>query len=270
MTLKVITVVKADLLGLKRTERSIQGQSKRVSWTLVTPDDGSVTFKYAQLLRGKEIVSNIILDAHHGIYSAMNQAITSANSEDWLWFLNAGDEFANTKTYQLVNQYVQNTTNDWMFGGYFLGSQSGNILGEVKAPKKFQASNQLFAKKYISHQSTIFLAKFLQDLGGFDTNLKIAADWDLMVRASGYDKGQSIGKTIAVFYMGGVSTKQRQIANIELLQIRKKYLGKRFMIKNYAFFFYRFIRNYFVLKIETFQPDFVNFIRKIRFKYARF
>ena len=73
MTIKIITVVKDDLLGLKRTERSISGQSKRVSWIVVTPDDGSVTFDYVKGLSRQGIVEEIILDTHVGIYPAMNQ-----------------------------------------------------------------------------------------------------------------------------------------------------------------------------------------------------
>jgi hypothetical protein len=267
LTLQVITVVKDNLPGLLLTERSILGQSSRVSWILVTPNDDSTTFHYAQLLSSAQIVSEVILDKHHGIYAAMNQAISSADSEDWLWFLNAGDEFADTNTYQLVNQCAQKSINNWLYGGYFLGSQSGNILGEFKAPKKFKASNQLFAKEYISHQSTIFRAKFLKDLGGFNVKLQIAADWDLMVRASKLDPGISIGKTVSIFYLGGMSTKARQIANVELLQLRKKYLGRRLILRNYSFFFYRFFRNYLVLTLEAIVPDIVNFIRKLKFKY---
>lgn len=267
MTLQVITVVKDNLPGLLLTERSILGQSSRVSWILVTPNDGSPTFHHAQLLSYRQIVYEVILDKQHGIYAAMNQAIASAKSEDWLWFLNAGDEFAYANTYQLMNQCAQKSINNWLYGGYFLGSQSGNILGEFKAPKNFKASNQLFAKEHISHQSTIFRAKFLKDLDGFNTKLQIAADWDLMVRASKLDPGISIGETVSIFYLGGMSTKARQIGNVELLQLRKKYLGRRLILRNYSFFFYRFLRNYFILKLESIVPDIVNSIRKLKFKY---
>ena len=267
MTLRVITVVKDDLPGLKRTQKSILGQSKKVSWTLVTPIDTSTTYQYAQFLHSSEIVSEIVFDEHHGIYAAMNQAIAVAKGDDWMWFLNAGDEFAHSNSYQAVNYYTQNSTNNWMHGGHFLGSEYGSILGEIKSTKKFQSSNQLFAKKYVCHQSAIFRAKFLKDLGGFDLNFEIAADFDLMVRASKLDPGLSIYESISIFYLGGVSTKARQKANVELLQLRKKHLKGRVMIKSYSFFLYRFCRNYLLLKLEGILPDFVNFIRKIKFKF---
>ena len=267
MTLKVITVVKGDLAGLMRTEKSIRGQSKTVSWTLVTPNDQSSTYEYARVLSSTGNVGEIILDTHHGIYAAMNQAIASSSSEDWLWFLNAGDEFADVNSYKLVNERTDNSTNEWMYGGHYLGSHQGNILGEIKAPTEFKIDNQLFAKKYVSHQSTIFRAKFLKELGGFDLNLKIAADWDLMVRASKLDAGLTIGRSISVFYLGGLSTRSRQIGNFELLKLRKKYLGRHFFFANYAFFLYRCIRNFFVVILENTLPSVANFIRKLRFNF---
>jgi len=267
LTLIVITVVKDDLSGLKRTEKSIRSQSKRVSWILVTPKDTSTTFQYAQLLYDSEVVSRVVIDEHHGVYAAMNQAITISNGDDWLWFLNAGDELASTNTYQLVNYFTQSTSNQWIYGGHYLGSESGNILGQMKTPQEFQASNQLFAKKYVCHQSSIFQAKFLKNLGGFDLNFKIAADYDLMVRASKLDPGLPIHEPISVFYLGGISTKARQKANFELLQLRRMHLKRRMMIPSYVFFFYRLFRNQILLIVESKAPGFVDTVRKVKFRF---
>lgn len=267
LTLKVVTVVKDDLSGLKRTEKSVNGQSKKVAWTLITPDDGSATYQYAQFLKNSKIASDVLLDKHNGVYPAMNQVIDITNGEDWLWFLNAGDELAATNTYQLVDAFAQVSPNNWIFGGYFLGSEVGSILGEIKTPQAFKISNQLFTRKHVCHQATIFQAKLLQELGGFDLSYKIAADYDLMARASKLDPGASIDATIAVFYLGGISSKAKQTANAELLQLRKKHLGRRFVAKNYFFFFYRLFRNYLLLEVEKKSPNLVNIIRKVKFRF---
>jgi len=261
---KVITVVKDDLEGLKRTEQSIVNQSKLVSWILVTPNDNSQTYEYAQHLIHQNIVDEIILDSGGGVYSAMNQAVVQANQEDWFWFLNAGDEFAAINTYELICQSAMTTVHEWMYGGHYLGSYNGKILGEVKTPARFKPANQLFSKKYISHQSTIFRAKFLQDLGGFRSDLKVAADWDLMVRASKLDPGHRVPETLSIFYMGGLSTAARQVANKELFLIRKRYLGRKYAIKNYWWFGYRLVRNRYVRSFELRNPSMADAIRRIR------
>jgi hypothetical protein len=229
--------------------------------------DGSKTYLYALSLHDSHLVNQVVIDGQNGVYAAMNLAVATSNDEDWLWFLNAGDEFANTNTYKLVNYFTQNSSNNWIYGGHYLGSESGSILGEMNAPQKFQISNQLFAKKYVCHQSSIFQSKFLKDLGGFDLRFKIAADYDLMVRASKLDPGAAIHESISVFYLGGISTKARQKANFELLQLRKIHLNRRMSIASYTFFLYRLFRNFVLLRLETSAPDFVNVVRKVKFRF---
>jgi hypothetical protein len=266
MSLRVVTVVKDDLPGLQRTKQSVHKQSIKVNWILVTPQDSSTTYEYAHQLLETGIISAILVDKGHGVYPAMNQAIDSAEKNDWLWFLNAGDEIANTDTYEHVSRTAQTTSHGWIYGGHYLGSSSGKILGEVKSPIKFLPANQLFAKRYISHQSTLFRASFLQELGGFRTDLKIASDWDLMVRAWTMDPGLRIPETLSIFYMGGLSTVSRQVGNVELLSLRKTNLGRKYALKSYWWFGYRWIRNKYVQSFEHNFPTLANRVRTIRLK----
>ena len=87
MRVVVITVVKDDLVGLIRTEKSIQTQSAQVSWVLVTPTDSSVTHSHVQELIAKGIVEEVIQDFGDGVYNAMNIAFQRINPNDWIWFL---------------------------------------------------------------------------------------------------------------------------------------------------------------------------------------
>lgn len=266
MGVKVITVVKDDLDGLKRTERSIRSQTKKVSWILVTPNDNSTTWEYSKNLKDNGFVDQIILDQAHGVYAAMNQVINKTQGDDWMWFLNAGDEFATTSSYEIVWKHTQITEHKWMYGGHFLGSYNFTIIGEIKPPERFKPSNQLFSKKYISHQSVIFKTKFLQELGGFNDDYKIAADWDLLVRASKVDPGLRVPETLSIFYMGGLSTRARQLGNLELLRLRKIHLGPLYWVKNYYWFGFRWVRNKIVLGIESRFPLVSDSVRRIRLK----
>ena len=45
MRVVIVTVVKGDVFGLKRTEQSILQQSEKVHWVLITPDNQSGTAK---------------------------------------------------------------------------------------------------------------------------------------------------------------------------------------------------------------------------------
>ncbi len=257
--------MKNDLPGLKRTEASIRAQSVRLSWLVITPADSSTTYRHVSNLIAEGLITDYIPDNGGGIYSAMNLAIKESQKNDWLWFINAGDEFADKKSAELVVNYINESQAKWLFGGNKIGSSKGKILGENPSPKFFDRTNQLFSKKYVSHQSTIFKNGFLQELGGFREHLKIAADWDLMVRASSIDAGQRISEVISVFYMGGLSTLSRKKANKELLALRKEHLEKGYALKSNSWFVYREIRNFIVQSFELKCSTKVDKIRRIRF-----
>lgn len=266
MNLVIVTVVKNDLNGLIKTHQSILTQSVPVVWRVVTPFDHSETHQNSLELFEKGDLAKIIEDEGNGVYSAMNQAIRSSLQRDWIWFLNAGDEFATSHSYQMAFEKISVTSLRWAYGGHFLGSENGVRLGEIVAPMEFKVSNQLFSKNFISHQSTIFQASFLQELGGFDPFFHIAADWDLMSRASKVEPAMRIAESLSVFYMGGLSTRSRQQSNRELLELRARHLPKRYLPKSYLWFIYRSVRNIFVQSIERKAPKFTNSIRRIRLK----
>jgi hypothetical protein len=264
MDLVIVTLVNDDLANLQRTEKSILSQSLNVNWKIVTPVGENPILEYLQNLEESGIVNEIIFDNGGGIYSAMNYAIEKSTPEDWIWFLNAGDTLADSKCYEIIKLKVKNSSSRWIYGGHFLGSAEGEILGEKHAPKSFQIKHQLFARNYISHQATIFETSFLLELGGFSKEYQLASDWDLIVRAAKIEGGERVSKSISVFYLGGASTKLRKISNVELLALRKKHLPRRFGLRSYMWFAARLLRNKIVQSVEGFVPDLANDIRKIR------
>jgi hypothetical protein len=265
LSLIIVTVVKDDLSGLQRTEASIRAQSRPLNWLVITPMDSSTTYQHVSKLRLEGLITSYIPDNGGGIYPAMNLAIQESQKSDWLWFLNAGDEFADKNSAEIVMKHIKESHAKWLFGGNKLGSAKGEILGENPSPRLFEPRNQLFAKKYVSHQSTIFKNEFLQELAGFRDHLKIAADWDLLVRASKIDTGKRISEILSVFYMGGFSTLSRSQGNHELLALRKEHLESKYIPKSYVWFAYREIRNFFVQSFEAKYSSKLDKIRRIRF-----
>ena len=259
-----MTVVKDDVEGLIRTAKSITDQSITPRWIIITPFDRSRTHEYSQKLFSQGKVTKIIQDESSGVYPAMNLAIDSIQPGDWVWFLNAGDEFASQNSYDIAKNSTLRTKARWLYGGHNLGSERGEVLGEMRSPTEFKTSNQLFAKKYISHQAVIFKAEFLQELNGFDVQFKVAADWELMSRAALRDRPDQIKATLANFYMGGLSTQTRQKGNLELLRIRNLHLPFKYFPKSYLWFAFRCIRNFFVQSFESNLPELTNKIRRIR------
>ena len=264
MSLIIVTVVKDDLLGLRRTEASIRRQSQKAYWAIITPSGFSETKQHVTRLHKEGLVTAVLIDAGTGIYPAMNLAIQTFKASDWIWFLNAGDELCERDSFEFVMNCVSKTKVQWIYAGHKLGSSEGIVLGTISAPKHFKPQNQLFSRKYVSHQSTVVKNELLQKLGGFCEELAIAADWDLLVRVSRIDLGERLTREISIFYMGGLSTLSRSQGNRELLLLRRKHLGKRYVVKSYSWFYYREIRNRLVQSIEYTFPRFLDEVRKSR------
>lgn len=265
MSLIVVTVVKDDFQNLRVTAASVQAQSTKVDWLLVTPFDGSTTHAYCQELQTDNVAKDVIEDHGGGIYPAMNLVLSKISKDDWVWFLNAGDVFAERNCYWTISTLIAKNQSRWVYGSHTLANVNGRILGDWEAPEKFQVKRQLFAKKHICHQATIFKNELLLELGGFNTKYEIAADWDLMVRASKLDAGERVAQSLCIFRLGGLSSVNRQKSNRELFMIRLEHLHKRFLLKSIIWFCYRSIRNQLVLAAEKSFPNFTDTLRRIKF-----
>ena len=266
LELVVITVVKSDVSGFLRTLRSVKGQSVNVKWRVVNPKEDIEIREILNHLMIEGVIERLLDDEGAGVYQAMNKAVLEAEPSEWLWFLNAGDEFAADDTYKKVLSKISEGDSRWLFGGHILMAENGDFLGSRNSPLSVIPQKQLFASDYVSHQGVVMEAGFINELGNFNTGLKIAADWELIVKACLVDSGNRIEQPIAVFHMGGLSTRGRQISNAELLQLRSEYLSSRYFIKSYSWYLYRGIRNLIVMKLENSFPEGLNLVRKFRLK----
>jgi hypothetical protein len=245
----------------------VKEQNSRVIWRVVSPSsDFEIKDLLHELLR-LNIINKLIEDKGLGVYHAMNQAVFEANETEWIWFLNAGDQFSSTTSYERIQNQIKEISNRWIFGGHILAAENGDVLGVRNAPNSVQPHRQLFAKDYVSHQGVVMNVGFIEELGRFNTQLKIAADWDLIVKACLVDPGFRIKEPLAIFYMGGLSTRGRQQSNLELRRLRSMYLGRQFILESYSWFAYRWFRNMLVMRVEGRFPVFLNKWRRLRLKF---
>jgi putative colanic acid biosynthesis glycosyltransferase len=89
----IVTVVRNDLPGLKRTRASLNKQ-KYKNWTHIIVDGGSTdgTLEYLNALPKKN--TSFISEQDEGIYDAMNKGWKMADPDSFVYFLNARDLFA--------------------------------------------------------------------------------------------------------------------------------------------------------------------------------
>ncbi len=171
LTLSVITVVKNDFAGLRKTRDSllpVNGVS--LQWIIVdgTPDMHRVSEIAASCLFNVLMIN----EPDSGPYDAMNKGIRKARGE-WLLFLNAGDCLLWSK--ELSECLSRNDSTD-----IFIGTTNYSYLRKVK--RKPIDSDLLWVYGMPAcHQSMFFSNRSSLDLF-YNTNYVYAADYEMLLR----------------------------------------------------------------------------------------
>jgi glycosyltransferase involved in cell wall biosynthesis len=160
----------------------------------------------------------VISEKDNGIYDAMNKGIRLAEGE-WIWYINS-DDVINCGLVDIIISAIKKFPNAGCIYGdmeYVRIINGKHYMEEKIAPDNLTG---LKSEMVIGHPSAICKVDVLRVLNGFDTNFKIAADWDLLLRIynSGYQM-QHIRHTLSRFYCGGASSKNH---NKERHLVRKK------------------------------------------------
>jgi glycosyltransferase involved in cell wall biosynthesis len=227
-TFSVVTVVLNDLSGLLKTRESLVEQSFG-DWHHIIVDgastDGSEMF-------GKSVNSDsrtvFLSEKDDGIYHAMEKGWRSAELGTFVLFLNAGDIFTSPDSLSIASSRIKSSTKsiNWACTTHeeIMPDGSSWICKLVSKPT---IENQLYAYGYRSHQGVLMRKEFLDSLGGFDRDLKIASDWDLIVRAMLSDAPAVWNDPLIRFEVGGFSSQRILQAHLELRILREKYLWKK-------------------------------------------
>ncbi|WP_291866345.1 glycosyltransferase family 2 protein [Maribacter sp.] len=179
--------------------------------------DGASTDNTIHIINNTENrVTKIVSEPDNGIYDAMNKGIQLATG-DVIGILNSDDFYTNSNVISTVISAFINNEVDCVYGNLFYVDQKNPsiikrkwITGEYNLKKGFKngwhpAHPAFFVKKEIYNK-----------YGSFDTNFKIAADFELMLRFLDKHKISShyIPEALVRMRLGGESNKSYQ-SNID-------------------------------------------------------
>lgn len=228
MHFSIITVVKNDLSGLKKSRESLEVQ-KFQKWTHIIIDGGSTdgTISYLKKLPKENTV--YISEPDKGIYDAMNKAWRMAAEDSFVFYLNARDVMTDPRSLTYARKALAANANaNWGCTTHEESYEDGSgwVCKLISHPS---IRNQLYAFGYRSHQAVVMKKSFIENLGGFNENFNVAADWDLIVRAISSEKPIMWTHPLARFELGGMSSGRMFEAHLELRKLREEYLRLRLM-----------------------------------------
>ena len=220
--LSVITVVKDDPSGYERSLRSLLEQDLvGVEFVVIDSSSTPVALPEGQSVLGFSTKLQWMPPA--GIYAAMNEGLAAASGE-FVYFLNAGDEFAGIQVLLQVKQLLAGSAAVWAFGPVVIEMADGMRVITPKWDYERERALGFSRGHFPSHQGTFVRRKELERIGGFDLEFDIAADYATCLKLSLVAAPIELPVSIAVFREGGISTRNWQSSFRQFHQARLEIL----------------------------------------------
>lgn len=198
----VVTVVRNDSAGLRRTHESLAAQTFG-DWEWLVQDGASSdgTADVAQSFADPRITARS--EADGGIYDAMNRGLAAATG-DWVVFMNAGDRFASADVLARLAQTISIEDHDIVFGETIM--DFGTM--ELRRPARDPA--YIWHGQPGMHQATLFATACHRRFAFDHHAFRISADYDALARmiAAGA-RCRSLALPIAIFEFRHAATSNR-------------------------------------------------------------
>ncbi|PLX83450.1 MAG: glycosyltransferase [Desulfuromonas sp.] len=175
-----------------------------------------------------------------GISAAMNRGLHFATGE-LIAFLHADDCYAGPQSVsEVVRAFQDHPGAVWLTAGIREISADDRVLRVL--PVRRYSRRRLLRNNIVFHPSTFVRRDVLDSLGGFDTELKYAMDYDLWLRLARIARPVVLEKIVACFrvHPGSLSTVQRINALDEEYTVRKRFLPGN--LARFFHWFYQVIR----------------------------
>lgn len=240
--LSIITIC-YNAPNLEQTCKSIANQSwQDFEWIVI--DGGSKSEILAIFEQYKWRIDKFISEIDNGIYDAYNKGIKLATGSEYLNFMNAGDSFYDDKVLERFIAYDSKA--DICFGNVNIvrDNKEKIIIYPNFAP--FWADGTFLIGDNINTQSAFIKYELFDKYGLFDTQYKIASDYDRWLKFCA--EGRTfchLPFVVTNYDMSGVSSigKTRELGFKEKSQIQRNYFSqKRIYEAKVKYFIFRVMR----------------------------
>lgn len=163
----------------------------------------SVVDEYRRKFPGRIMVSSI---CDGGIYQGMNRGI-ELSSGKYIGFLNADDFYSSPHILETLVEHLENSDIDAVYGDVRYVSRI-----DILQPRRYYSSRHFTPRKMLrglmpAHPSFYCRRELYDRFGKYDTDFRLAADFELMLRMIylGHIKTEYVPLECVVMRMGGAS-----------------------------------------------------------------
>lgn len=215
----IITVCFNAISVLPQTAASLRAQHcQDYEWVVI---DGASTDGTLEWVRAQS-PDVLVSERDRGIYDAMNKGIAQGRG-DWLFFLNAGDQFADANVLgDVLAEIAKEPAVDLLYGDVVYVGQQG---ARRKCFNWIARRNLVFGD--LCHQAVFGHRRLFEKYGVFDDSLRFNADFDWLLRVFKGGAGlRYLPRDIAHFDDGGAHVQAHAASERERDAVRARYLPR--------------------------------------------
>lgn len=219
----VVTIALNDLAGIKRTLESLRTQSHREVQHVVV--DGGSTDGTAEWARAHPAFNDtlVISEPDHGIYDAMNKGLSKAKGH-LVCFLNSGDTYVDDSVLATVASSYKEEGWPWAYGFGQIITPTGERSARGRTRERHSWIRNTFWDYVICHPAVFMPPRLVDELGGLDTSLRIAADYKLTMAAGRHAAPRVFPQVMANQLEGGISDARPARSLLETHEVRVELL----------------------------------------------
>jgi len=231
-TISIITVVYNAEDTIEKCILSVLNQTcTNVEYIIVDGKSNDSTLSIIEKYTDR--IDLVISEEDQGIYDAMNKGIRQATG-NLVGILNADDYYADSEVLAGVERTVTEKPADCYYFDLIYEDYSGKRIRTWKAGSY---RDGLFSTGWVPPHPAFFIKReCFEKYGYYDTDFKIAADYDMMFRLMKVEQLKSVYRPLQVVNMrvGGESNKSIGNilrGNLEIRRAWKKYGYRQRMLK---------------------------------------
>lgn len=209
--LPLITVITAVYNGEKYLEESIRSvidQSyPNIQYILI--DGGSTDNTISIVKKYSDRIAHWVSEPDKGIYDAWNKGLRSAKG-DWVCFIGADDYFLTLDTLATAATFLKSIDTEqkkYVYGKIHQVLADKSAVIEVLGTDWQYCRKQFSKEMTLAHCGSFHHCTLFKEYGNFNTNFKIAGDYEFLLRAYGKNRDFAYHVDLPVVGMrtGGIS-----------------------------------------------------------------
>lgn len=194
-------------------------------WELIVVDGGSADDTLARLEPYRHRIATLISEPDSGIAEAWNKGLRHCRG-DWVLFLGAGDRLWDPDVFADMVPVLASLPGDVRvcYGRVAVTDAAGHVTEMLGVPWE-RARGGLALAMPIPHQGTFHRRSLFDDVGGFDQTVRIAVDYEFMLRELRWRPPVFADRVIASFAEGGISTRPDKRLSVvtDYRRVRRKH-----------------------------------------------